>query len=204
MSDPGQSTSDHRPIAAFDFDGTITRRDTLVPFLAEVAGWPRVGLAAARHARSFRDRDVAKERVLARVLRGRDAGQLTEHGERYAARLRTEIRPETLERIEFHRDAGHELVIVSASLVYYLRPIAAELGFHDVIGVEMVVGDQGVLTGSLSRPNVRAEQKATRLREWWGDRPATELWAYGNSAGDEALLAMADHPTWVGSRADRN
>ena len=43
-----------------------------------------------------------------------------------------------------------------------------------------------------------------RLREWFDDRPATELWAYGNSSGDEALLAMADHPMWIGKRADRN
>jgi phosphoserine phosphatase len=30
-----------------------------------------------------------------------------------------------------------------------------------------------------------------------------ELWAYGDSAGDEELLALADHPTWVGRRAGR-
>ena len=196
--------TDARPVAAFDFDGTITRRDTLVPFLATVVGWPRVGLAATRHAPAFRDRDLAKERVLRDVLRGRAEDELSHHGDRYVERLRTELRPDVLERIEFHRGAGHELVIVSASLVYYLRPIAAELGFDAVIGVEMDADPSGRLTGELARPNVRAEQKAVRLREWFDDRPATELWAYGNSSGDEALLAMADHPMWIGKRADRN
>ena len=61
----------------------------------------------------------------------------------------------------------------------------------------------GRLTGALTHPNVRAEQKAVRLREWMG-QPATgplhgvELWAYGNSSGDHALLQLADHRYWRG------
>jgi phosphoserine phosphatase len=34
------------------------------------------------------------------------------------------------------------------------------------------------------------------VREWLaGDD--TELWAYGDSAGDRELLAEADHATWI-------
>ncbi len=47
-----------------------------------------------------------------------------------------------------------------------------------------------------------------RLREWlhgtFGPGTAVELWAYGDSSGDEELLTAADHPTWVGRRASRN
>ena len=51
--------SDGRVVAAFDFDGTLTRRDTLVPFLALVVGWPRVAMALAACAPSLvRDRDA--------------------------------------------------------------------------------------------------------------------------------------------------
>ena len=97
-------------------------------------------------------------------------------------------------------------MIVSASLVYYLRPVADELGFHDVLGVEMEVGADGRLTGRVSGANVRAAEKERRLRAWLGagHDGALELWAYGNSSGDDHLLAMAHHPTWVGKRADRN
>jgi phosphatidylglycerophosphatase C len=186
-----------RPVAAFDFDGTITRSDTLVPFLALIAGWPRVVGAAVRHAPSFRDRDRAKERVLRTVLAGRAETELRRLGREYASELPNRFRPELLDRIDWHRREGHELVIVSASLRYYLDHVAKALGIGTVIGVEMEVVD-GRLTGELARPNVRGPEKARRLKEWWGDRPATELWAYGNSSGDEALLALADHPTWVG------
>lgn len=198
-----------RGVAAFDFDETITRRDTLVPFLQYVAGRRRLASALARHAptgarglRASELRDRYKEQVLATLLRGRDADEVAAAGLAYARTLPRGFRRESLDRIERHRRAGHELVIVSASLVYYLRPIAADLGFSDVIAVDMEVGPDGRLTGTLVGPNVRKAEKAVRLAAWLGDSPY-ELWAYGDSSGDEELLAMAHHPTWVGRRATR-
>jgi phosphatidylglycerophosphatase C len=202
--------NEQRPIAAFDFDGTITQRDTLLGYLLAVGGPGRTVASLGRHstgmARGLRDdaaRDAAKERVVGQVVRGRRLDELDDAGVRYAATLPSRFRPDVVERIEWHRSEGHELVIVSASLVHYLRPVAASLGFDDVIGVELEFDESRVATGRLARANVRGPQKEARLREWWGDRPATELWAYGNSSGDEDLLAMADHATWIGRRAER-
>jgi len=198
-----------RKVAAWDFDGTITERDTLVGFLEFVGGRRAVATALAaeaprlaRGARSSEQRNAAKEGVLGRVLGGRREADVVDAGVRYAHRLSRGFRRESLDRIAGHRRDGHDLVIVSASLVYYLRPIAADLGFHHVIAVEMATGDDGVLTGALTTPNVRREHKETRLREWLGDEPF-ELWAYGDSSGDEHLLGMAHHPTWVGRRATK-
>src|SRR4051794_30281254 len=66
-------------VAAFDFDGTLTTRDTVVPFLEEVAG--RAGLVGAllRHpgpllgATVRRDRDRFKACAVRAVFTGRDA-----------------------------------------------------------------------------------------------------------------------------------
>jgi len=212
-----------RKVAAFDFDGTITERDTLAGFLRFVGGRPAVAKAVARHGVAMvagltddAARDAAKEAVLGSVLRGRLDRDVVDAGGRYAGLLPARFRPEIVERIGWHTAEGHELVIVSASLDYYLRPVAAALGFTAVIGVEMAVDDDGRITGSLARPNVRAAQKAVRLREWLDETEpddldpsvpspgALELWAYGNSSGDDDLLALADHPTWVGKRASRN
>ncbi len=109
-----------------------------------------------------------------------------------------------LVRLEEHRDAGHDVVFVSASLVYYLDPLAEMLGVCGVMAVEPAHVD-GTLTGELTRPNVRAEQKAVRLREWLGANDGDgdserqlELWGYGNSSGDHALLAMSNHAFWLG------
>ena len=47
-------------------------------------------------------------------------------------------------------------------------------------------------TGRMDGGNCRGAAKATRLRDYLGDVPA-EVWAYGNSSGDDAMFAMADH-----------
>jgi phosphatidylglycerophosphatase C len=199
-----------RRVAAWDFDETITERDTLVPFLTYIGGRRRLAAALARHAplgaqglRSTAQRDAFKERVLGTVLGGREQAEVEAAGLAYAKTLPKGFKRASLERIGHHRSNDHELVIVSASLVYYLRPIASDLGFHHVIAVDMEVGADGRLTGALVGPNVRKAEKAVRLTAWLGDGDY-ELWAYGDSSGDEELLAMAHHPTWVGKRATRN
>lgn len=204
-------------MAAFDFDGTITQRDTLGGFLVHAAGGRALGGAFRRNLRDatvgLRDdaaRDRGKERIVGQVLAGLTEQRLRALGRSYAALLATRFRPATIDRIEWHRSEGHEIVIVSASLVYYLEPVADALGLDGVLGVELAFDDQGVATGALTHANLRGEQKAIRLREWLDatapadDGRALELWAYGNSSGDDQLLAMADHPQWVGRRAERN
>lgn len=201
MSD---ATPGRRPVAAFDFDGTIARRDTMMPFLASLAG--RVAFTRALAARSHRialvyagraDRDLEKEALVGRLVVGRRAEAVTAAGLAYADRLWTDqrFRPDMLDRLAWHRAEGHEIVIVSASLDTYLAPLAPRLGVDHVISTSLAIED-GILTGRLAGANVRGPEKVRRLQEWLaGD--AVELWAYGDSAGDEELLALADHPTRI-------
>jgi phosphatidylglycerophosphatase C len=205
-----------RTIAAFDFDGTLTRRDTVLPFLVRVCGRAKVARAVARVAPSagrarfsravgeLHHRDVTKAAILRDLLAGQDAARLARHGEAYAETLSGLLRPAMVRQLQWHRDEGHEIVIVSASLAAYLEPFAASSGVGHVIGVELETGPDGMLTGALRGPNVRGPEKATRLRAWLdGDEPEA-MWAYGNSSGDRELLEMATHPVWVGgSRAGR-
>ncbi|HEX6420161.1 MAG TPA: HAD-IB family hydrolase [Acidimicrobiales bacterium] len=205
---PGTAVPQRAGLAAFDFDGTLAGRDTLVPFLRQVRGTARVGLALARAGVRARDRDALKVAAVGHLFRGMSADDLERHGRAYAATLRAVLRPEMVERLHWHRDAGHAVVIVSASLGAYLRPLAHHLGLDAALAVELVRDASGVLTGAVvGELNTRGPEKVARLRAWAAERfgPAAdlELWAYGDSAGDEELLAIADHATWVGRRAGR-
>ena len=202
MSTPSPAT---RCVAAFDFDGTIAQRDSLGPFLVRVAGATGLARALAVHsprivgvALGRSDRDATKEAVMMRVLGGRTADSVSGAGRGYADHLwdRQRFRPEMMERLRWHRGEGHEIVIVSASLDSYLTPLAPRLGVDHVISTSLEVNDRGLVTGRLAGGNVRGPEKASRLRAWFGDGPV-ELWAYGDSSGDDELLAMADHPTRV-------
>lgn len=197
-------------LAAFDFDGTISRKDTLIPFLLRAtgrarfaSGWRQVVAAGARGRVDLRDRDAVKAELIEHLLADRLEADLREAGERYARDLLSEdrLRPLVVDRLRAHRERGDTCVIVSASLVYYLEPIAREFGVHGVVGVEPEVCD-GRLTGSLCRPNVRAEQKVVQLDAWLSAQdlvPETgHRSAYGNTSGDHALLRAADHRYWLG------
>lgn len=204
-----------RRIAAFDFDGTLSRRDTLVPFLARACGSGALARALrtvgplAVKARTGRldvelhHRDASKGALLRALLAGREASWLAREGERYAAELGRRLRPEMVEQVRWHRDSGHELVLVSASLGAYLRPFARIHGFDHTIAVELEEGASGHLTGEMVGPNVRGPEKAVRLRAWLDGEAPELLWAYGNSSGDRELLAMADVPVWVDRRSHR-
>ena len=193
-----------RTVAAFDFDGTLTRHDSLLPFLTTVAGRGAVlralgaesaGLALAAAGRG--DRDAVKERVLTRVLGGKPYDTVESAGRAFGIQLaRSAITSEGRDRIAWHRAAGHDVVIVSASLDVYLDEVARVLGVEHVLCTALVTDDRGRCTGSLRGGNCRGLEKAARLRALLGDDDV-ELWAYGNSRGDDEMLALAQHPVRV-------
>lgn len=199
-----------RVIAAFDFDKTISTRDNVVPFVRAVVGRARLIRAllaiSPRLVRAALDderRDAAKVAIVRRTLTGCDAGRVSAVAADFADEVvARHLRPDVVERVAWHRNQGHELVIVSASFTTYLDPIAARLGFAAVLGTELAVGDDGLLTGELVRPNVRGAEKVRRLDEWLGAGPAF-VWAYGDSSGDRDLLARANQGVRVGGRRGR-
>ena len=189
-----------RRVAAFDFDGTLVAGDSLVPFVWRAAGPRRFLLAALRHglrivaatALGIGSRDAAKEAFVGSSLGGLPLTTVRKAGEAYAADLERKLDTASLDRLRWHAGQGHEVVLVSASLDIYLEPLAAKLGVDTVLATRLGIDDDGRLTGALDGPNVRAHEKVVRLRRWLGG-DACELWAYGDSAGDRELLALADH-----------
>jgi phosphatidylglycerophosphatase C len=193
-------------VAAFDFDGTLTRGDTLVPFLQRLCGTRAVMRALvaefgslARAAAGMAERDDAKALLLARLLEGQERARVTEVVARYTdAVIAKQLRPDVVARVGWHREQGHQLLIVSASPELYVRPVAERLAFDDVLATRLETDAGGRLTGALSGANVRGAEKVRRLSAWLDGRTVT-IWAYGNSSSDGPMLEMAD----VGVRVRR-
>jgi phosphatidylglycerophosphatase C len=192
-------------VAAFDVDGTLTVRDCVRPFLVRVGGWSGITAAMARKpaaslgAAVRRDRDRVKELVVGGVLRGRKVAQVEAVGEQFAEQVAADwLRADTVARLRWHQRMGHRIVLVSASLSPYLRPLGRTLGVDEVLCAEPLrEGDH--FADGLQGANCRAAEKVRRLEEWLAKsdlRDAT-VWAYGDSAGDRELLARADHPLLV-------
>ena len=190
-------------VAAFDFDGTLSRRDTLLPFIRRVLGSARLAMVLAGNGVPLAlmlagraDRDDTKARVLEDALAGFEADRLERAGAAYAAflvdggRLRDEVVARALE----HKRLGHRVVVVSASPAVYLGPLGRRLGLDEVLATRLERGTDGRLTGRLEGRNCRGEEKVLRLREWMAaaGQDGAEVVAYGDSSGDDELLAFAD------------
>jgi phosphatidylglycerophosphatase C len=196
-----------RVVVAFDFDGTLSTRDNFMPFLRLVAGTPATGSAVTAGAlrcgvrgRRAWTRDDVKAEVVQRLFAGRSAAGIEVLARGFADDIvRSYLRAEMVEQADWHRTQGHELVIVSASLGSYLRPVAERLRFDAVLATELEVGPDGRFTGRFSGANVRGAEKARRLDAWIGER-AAYVWAYGDSSGDRMLWARANEARRVGKR----
>jgi phosphatidylglycerophosphatase C len=191
-----------RTVAAFDVDGTLTRHDTLVPFLMRVRGRTPVAVAVAgaapvllRTAAGLESRRRAKEALLIRTLRGWWLDELRPQAEEYARHVvEHELRPDRLARLRCHQSRGHDVVLVSASPELYVGAVGGLLGCTAVLASGLEVDRRGRLTGRLFGDNVRGAEKERLLRAWLADRGPTHLYAYGDSDGDVEMLAMADVP----------
>lgn len=188
-------------VAAFDFDGTITYRDSLLPFLMATFGRLKTlcGLALLAPLLLIdwlrgKSRQVMKERVLHYFVRGKSYEEMHREGSNFAKCIViNHIKPEALQRIRWHKSQGHRCILISASINLYIEPWGKETGFDDVLCSQVAVDRHGCLTGNLVGANCRAYEKVRRLEELIGDTSQFELFAYGDSKGDKELLEIADH-----------
>ena len=198
-------------VAAFDVDGTLTTGDCVTPFLRRAAG-TRLWTTLLRHplalaaAAARRDRDRLKE-LACSALRGSESTEIEHLGEAFAREVGAgRLRDDTVARLRRHRELGHTVILASASLDPYLVPLGRSLGVDAVVCTVLERGKDGRLTGRLVGANCRGAEKARRVRGWLRehDLADAELWAYGDSSGDDELLALADRPLRVdGIRVDR-
>jgi phosphatidylglycerophosphatase C len=188
-----------RTIAVFDFDGTITTKDTFLPFLFEVFGNRRVFKALARLGPEaillgigISNRDTFKERLVQSLFSGESVDRLKAMGTQYANTLKPLLRSSALKQIEWHKSKGHRCVMVSASLDLYLNDIAKTLGFSDLL-CTVLSHDNHVFTGAFKESNCRSKEKVNRLQSLLGDLKTYKIYAYGDSLGDLDIIALADY-----------
>lgn len=198
--------SDHRIVAYFDFDGTLTTKDTLIPFLIFLVGWckflanlPHLLFIVLRYYLRLITNEQAKEETLTLLVFGMKEYLIEHRAKSFAlTKLNKYIKPEVYSKIEWHREHGHKIVLVSANLAVYLRYWACFHKLDGVIATEVAV-HRGRLTGKLLTPNCYGAEKVRRIHQYLKDEGLEFCYSYGygNSAGDYELLEYCDEPFWV-------
>lgn len=186
-------------IAAFDFDGTITTRDTFIPFLFKafrknkvLRSFLQLSPKAFLVGVGLYDRDQLKGDVVQSLFHKESVEKFRELGSQYAKTLAPIYRSAALDRIEWHKSNGHRCIMVSASLDLYLDDVSKKLGFDDLL-CTVLSHNNRFFDGSLRGGNCRRIKKVTRLRSLLGDLDNYEIYSYGDSIGDREMIAIADH-----------
>lgn len=185
-------------LALFDFDGTITTRETFPAFMRFAVAPRRLLLGTLLLApliAGYRLGVVPATRVRARIadvgFRGVAQAEVARAGEAFARDvLPALLRPEALRRIDWHRVRGDTVVVVSGGFDVYLSHWCRQHGLALVCSSLESVG--GMLTGRYVGAQCVGAEKCRRVREVYDVDAFPVVYAYGDTAEDRAMLAMAD------------
>ncbi len=184
-----------KQLFAFDFDGTLTTRDTLIAFIRYACGTPRFLLGFLLHAPllvlmklRLYSNGKAKQRLFSWFFRGMPIETFDALCQSFALSHRHLLRPETVRLLQQALSEGSEVLVVSASIDNWVQPFFPAV---TVLGTQIEVID-GRLSGRFLTPNCYGQEKVRRILALHPDRSAYRLTAYGDSRGDRELLAFAD------------
>lgn len=193
-------------VAYFDFDGTLTRYDTLILFLLHCVGLirfilniPRLLPVVLLYLFKIITNEKAKELAITILIKGKKTTWLQNKAEQFALnKLDHYIKPEIYKKLEYHIEHGHTIVLVSANLAMYLRYFALKHNIDIVIATELQFKD-GICTGKLATRNCYGIQKVKRLNEYLKQHELTFSYSYGygNSRGDYELLNYVNEAYWI-------
>lgn len=191
---------DHAPIVAFDFDGTMTVRDSFTAFLKWRAGpwgWAagRLRLIPAAFSYLFhRDRGRIKADAVKVFLRGATRDELETDAASFAQQFgRGLLRPDAVAAWKRWQAEHARLVIVTASPDLTVGPFARALGADMLLGTQLSFDVDNRVAGAFSGPNCRGPEKVVRLQEVFGPDVRLKA-AYGDTSGDTEMLAIAEQP----------
>lgn len=186
-------------IAFFDFDGTITSRDTLFGIiryqkgaLALYAGMGLLLPALVLFRLKLVSSHTMKQLVLRLFFRGTPEAAFRERCAAFCREALPQLlRAGALKAIQEHQAAGHRVVVVTASAQDWVAPWCAANGL-ECIGTRLEVLE-GRITGRIQGHNCNGYEKVRRICQQIHLPGFGDIYAYGDSSGDRAMLGMATH-----------
>ena len=167
-----------KKVYAFDFDGTLTTKDTLLEFIRFAKGSSNFWLGFLRHIHllvlmklGFYPNWKAKQKVFAHFFKGMTIEDFDAICQDFAASSKHLLRLKGIEAVNKAISEGSKVLIISASIDNWVH---------------------GVLTGRFLTKNCYGEEKVNRLKAIYPNRHDYHLTAFGDSRGDKELLAFAD------------
>lgn len=186
-----------KQLVLFDFDGTITTKDTLEEFMIFYHGKSKyyLGLAIlspilAGYLLKVLPNWKSKTYFLKYFLKGKSAADFDEKCREFSKqRLKALIRPKAVEAIKGYQQAGATVAVVSASAMNWVKPWCDEMGIVCLATRLEVKHDR--ITGNFEGKNCHGAEKVCRIKENFSLEHYDKIIAYGDTSGDKEMLALA-------------
>lgn len=184
-------------LVLFDFDGTITTKDTLIEFVRFYRGHrkyiesmvmlsPILGMYALKIIPNWK----AKQYFLSRHFRGENIDKFNARCSEFSTKvLPSLIRPKAHAAIKSYREQNVTMAVVSASAENWVKPFCDQYGLL-CLATKLEVKNQ-VITGRLSGKNCYGDEKVCRIKEQFDLSAFNQIIAYGDSSGDREMLELA-------------
>jgi phosphatidylglycerophosphatase C len=185
-------------LALFDFDGTITKKDSLIQFIRFGIGdakfiWGMAVLFPMLTAYKLKliPNYKAKQYMIAYFFNGMSEQRFNQVANEYSLNhIQSILRPKAMEKIAWHKGQGHKVVIVSASIENWLKPWCDENDL-DLIATRIEIKNR-IVTGGFLTKNCYGIEKSNRVNKAYNLSEYDHIYSYGDTRGDKELLALAD------------
>lgn len=190
----------HQALALFDFDGTLCEIDSFTGFIfftlpkrhifwrgLRILPWIMAYYVGVYPAHLMRPK------LFKYMFKGQSQQHVNTAATDYAAQLvRQHLSAVVYEQLRQHQSLGHEIVLVSASIQLYLKPVCQQLGIQLICSEVDTTHPQ--LSGEYSSLDCSNAQKKVRILEQLNIDDYAQVYAYGNSVEDHAMLSLAHIP----------
>lgn len=199
-----------KKLVLFDFDGTITTKDTLIEFVLFYRGRhqylfgifmlaPMLALYVTKLIPNWK----AKQHFLSHYFKGEKISDFNSRCLDFSTKvLPSLIRPQAIEAIEEYRKQNVTIAVVSASAENWVKPWCDKYEMI-CLATKLEVKD-GTITGKLSGRNCYGDEKVCRIKECFNLSDYHEIIAYGDSSGDKEMLKLAHHPFYKPFKGTRD
>ncbi|MDR2963299.1 MAG: haloacid dehalogenase-like hydrolase [Bacteroidales bacterium] len=194
-----------KTLVAFDFDGTLTTKDSFIEFVKFSKGKrsfycgfllfsPVLVAMKLRIIANWR----VKQWIISYFFKGMNSETFNTYCTAFIPTINAMLRHETIAKLKEYQKNACEVCIVSASVENWVQAWAQSMGILtlNVLATQLEITNN-TLTGRLHSKNCYGQEKVNRLLLTFPFRENYRLVAYGDSSGDKELLNFADEAHWI-------
>ena len=193
----------YKNLALFDFDGTLCKKDSFTGFIFYALSKRHIvkqGLKLLPWIQAYYfnvyPAHAMRPKLFNAMFKDADYAEIQQMAEAYAQLLMHELDAKFITQLRQHKSLGHDVVLVSASVDLYLKPLCQLLDIN-LICTETEVRD-GRLTGYYQSADCSRLQKKIRISEHYNIAEYSSIYAYGNSEEDLEMFSLAQYTYMVG------